>query len=188
MQLVTDRVLRFSMLCGLIGLCSAFTGCSNNPIKVKLPASDSAPPSLIWNVFNFNTSAQADHPADETIVANQGESYRVILKASNPNGVESIQITPFGTMWWWCSSSPKIGATPEFEKSAVLPTFPAQTVAPDPAGFVLTGLFLIYQLDFNLSCGKGKFVVKGSGMATLHGNASNYYGGTTSGALIFHIE
>ena len=90
-------------------------------------------------------------------------------------------------MWWWCSSSPEIGATPEFEKSAVVPTFPAQTVAADRAGSCSRGS-LIYQLDFNLSGGKGKFVVKGAGMATLHGNASNYYGGTTSGALIFHIE
>jgi len=52
------------------------------------------PPSLVWNVFNYATNAQADHNGNPTINVKHGEKYRITLKANDPEGVKQIQINP----------------------------------------------------------------------------------------------
>jgi hypothetical protein len=159
-------------------------GCPN--LKVKQPTSDSTPPSLVWNVFNHATQQQADHPGSPTINAKRGESYRLILKAKDPEGVKSIQINPnlgSGEMGWQCTDPPG-GENVAQNKTATLGPM-TQNLAPDANGMVLTGIFLIYELNFAMDCPAGwKFV---SGGAQLTGRATNYFGGVTTEVIKFII-
>lgn len=83
---VSSARMRWAYVAVLVGLCSTFAGCSG--LKVQLPTSDSTPPSLVWNVFNHETQQQADYPGSPTINVKRGDSYRVILKANDPEGVK----------------------------------------------------------------------------------------------------
>lgn len=154
--------------------------------KVKKPSSDSTPPKLVWNVFNHATSAQADHAGSPTINAKRGESYRITLKAIDPEGVQSIQINPSlgsGEMVWTCKAPPG-GENIAQSKNATLAPM-TQNLSPDAEGNVLTSIFLIYELNFTMECQAGWSFT--SGTAKLTGRASNYFGGTTTGTITFHV-
>ena len=172
------------LLCCFFGvLFSTLVGCQ----KVKKPASDSTPPKLIWNVFNHGTNAQADHPSSPTINAKRGEKYQITLKANDPEGVKSIQLNPSlgsGEMSWTCKGPPG-GENVAQNKNATLGPM-TQNLAPDADGNVLTSIFLITELDFTMECQAGWSF--SGGTAKLTGQASNYFGGTTTETLTFKIS
>jgi len=166
-------------------LCLSFIGCAD--LKVKKPASDSTPPALVWNVYNYETGAQADHPGSPTLNAKRGEHYRIILKAKDSGGVSSIKINPTigsGEMAWTCKAPPG-GENVAQSKTATL-TGMTQNLAPDSNGEVLTSIFLIFELDFSMGCQSGWNF--SAGHAQLTGRASNYFGGTTTEVLKFNIS
>jgi hypothetical protein len=168
----------------LIGICLCFAGCAD--LKVKKPASDSTPPALVWNVYNHDTGAQADHPGSPTLNAKRGEHYRIILKAKDSGGVKSIQINPAlggGEMTWTCKAPPG-GENVAQSKTATLKGL-KQNLAPDSNGDVLTSIFLIFELDFSMDCQAGWNFT--AGHAQLTGRASNYFGGTTTEVIKFNI-
>lgn len=179
-----NTLVRLTYSCVLASLCLTFAGCPN--LKVKQPISDSTPPSLVWNVFNHGTGQQADHPGSPTINAKRGESYRVILKANDPEGVKSIQINPSlggGEMWWQCIDPPG-GENLAQNKTATLGPM-TQNLAPDPDGMVLTSIFLIFELNFTMDCPASWSFA--SGGARLTGRASNYFGGVTTEVIKFGV-
>jgi hypothetical protein len=155
-------------------------------LKVKQPASDSTPPLLVWNVFNHATREQADHPGSPTLIAKRGESYRIILKAYDPQGVKSIQINPTigdGEMLWQCIDPP---GGEDIAQNKTLTLGPmTQNLSPDSDGMVLTSIFLIFELDFTMACPAGWSFASGS--AQLTGRASNYFGGITTEVIRFEI-
>lgn len=179
-----NTLARLTHSCVLAGLCLTFVGCSN--LKVKQPTSDSTPPSLVWNVYNHGTGQQADHPGSPTINAKRGESYRVTLKAKDPEGVKFIKINPSlgdGEMSWQCIDPPG-GENLAQTKTATLAQM-TQNLAPDPNGMVLTSIFLIFELDFTMECQAGWSFA--SGGANLTGRASNYFGGVTTEVIKFVV-
>lgn len=168
----------------LIALALACAACPGG--KVNLPPFDSTPPSLVWNIFNHGTSAQADHPGSPNLSAQRGETYRIILKANDPEGVQSIQLSPTagsGELSWQCKDPPG-GENLAQNKTATLGPL-TQNLAPDTNGQVLTSIFLIQELDFALPCPPSWSLVAGS--AKLTGRASNYFGGTTTAVLTFQV-
>ena len=173
-----------NLFCALAIVCFTFAGCAD--LKVKLPASGSTPPALIWNVYNHDTGAQADHPGSPTINAKRGEHYRIILKAKDPEGVKSIQINPTlgsGEMSWTCKAPPG-GENIAQNKDATFGKM-AQNLAPDSNGYVLTSIFLIFELDFSMDCQASWNFTAGN--AKLTGRASNYFGGTTTEVIKFNV-
>jgi len=172
--------------CCLVCFTLAGAACTNGG-KVKLPPSDATPPSIVWNVFNHGTQAQGDHPGSPSLGAQRGEAYRVLLKAADPQGVQSIQLNPTvgsGELAWQCVDQPG-GENLAQNKTATLGPM-SQTLAPDGDGNVLTSIFLIEELDFTMPCPAGWSF--GGGTAKLTGRASNYYGGTTTEVLTFQIS
>ena len=175
--------LRF--LCLMTVPWVAAVGC--NGCTVKKPSSDSTPPSLVWNVFNHNTSEQADHPGSPTLNAKRGERYRVILKANDPEGVNWIKINPAvgdGEMAWQCRTSSN-GENLAQNKDALLGP-QSQNLSPDANGNVLTSIILIYELDFTMECQPGWNF--NGGTAKLKGQASNYFGGVTTEVITFKVS
>ena len=176
-----------ALLLGLgaaLGLCLTVAGCSN--LKVKKPSSDSTPPALTWTVFNYDTSVTKDHAGSPSLQAKRGESYRVTLKAKDPQGIKSIQINPTvgsGEINWLCNDPPG-GENLQQAKSALLGPM-NQDLTPDANGYVLTSIFLIHDLDFSLACQPGWTFA--SGTATLTGRATNYYSGVTTEVITFTI-
>ena len=172
---------------GLItAVCLPFTGCAD--LKVKKPASDSTPPALVWNVYNQDTGAQADHSGSPTLNAKRGEHYRITLKAKDPGGVSSIKINPTigsGEIAWTCKPILAGGENVAQSKTATLKGV-TQNLAPDSNGYVLTSIFLIFELDFGLECQPGWIAAGGN--AKLTGRASNYFGGTTTEVIKFNIS
>jgi hypothetical protein len=171
------------LCCFLFALGLIIAGCQ----KVKKPQSDSTPPKLVWNVFNHGTSAQADHPGSPTINAKRGELYRITLKANDPEGVKLIQVNPSlgsGELAWTCKAPPG-GENVAQNKTATLGPM-SQSLAPDADGNVLTSIFLIQELDFTMVCQAGWGFTSGS--AKLTGQASNYFGGTTTETLTFKVS
>jgi hypothetical protein len=169
-------------LCALAAAAAA--ACSN--LKVKLPGSDSTPPALVWNVYNFGTGVQADHPGSPTLNAKWGESYRVTLKAVDPQGVKQIQLNPSlgsGEMAWMCVDPPG-GENLAQSKTATLGPM-TQNLSPDSNGYVLTNIFLVMNVDLTLTCQPEWIFV--SGTAKLTGRASNYFGGTTTEVITFNV-
>ena len=168
----------------LVSFCLTIVGCSN--LKVKQPTSDSTPPSLVWNVFNHETRRQTAYPGSPTINTKNGESYRIILKANDPEGVKSIQINPSlggGEKWWKCIDPPG-GENLAQNKTATLGPM-TQNLSPDQDGMVLTSIFLISELNFTMYCQSGWNFV--SGGAKLTGRASNYFGGVTTEVIKFIV-
>lgn len=162
----------------------AVAACSN--LKVKQPSSDSTPPSLVWNVYDFGTGAQADHPGSPTLNAKRGAHYRITLKANDPEGVKSIQLNPTlgsGEMSWQCLDPPG-GENLAQNKNATFGPM-TQNLAPDSNGYVLTSIFLIQELSFAMDCQPGWSFAFGS--AKLTGRASNYFGGTTTEVIQFNV-
>lgn len=169
----------------ITAVCLPFAGCAD--LKVKKPASDSTPPTLVWNVYNHETGAQADHPGSPTLNAKRGEHYRIILKAINPGGISSIKINPTigsGEIAWTCKAPPG-GENVAQSKTATLKGM-TQNLAPDSNGYVLTSIFLIFELDFTLECQAGWNF--SAGHAQLTGRATNYFGGTTTEVIKFNIS
>lgn len=165
-------------------LCLTIAGCSD--LKVKQPAADSTPPSLVWNVFNHATSQQDDHPGSPTINAKRGESYRIILKARDPEGVKSIQINPSlggGEKWWQCIDPPGGESLAQNKTETLGPM--TQDLSPDQDGMVVTSVFLISELNFTMDCKSGWSFSSGS--AKLTGQASNYFGGVTTEVINFTV-
>jgi hypothetical protein len=182
------RALNFSgdPLSLLICVCLCFAGCAD--LKVKKPASDSTPPGLVWNVYNHDTGAQADHPGSPTLNAKLGERYRIILKAADQGGVKSIQFNPnpgSGEIAWVCKPILSGGENIAQKKNATLKKM-TQNLAPDANGYVLTSIFLIFELNFSLECQPG--LIASDGTATLTGRASNYFGGVTTEVIKFKIS
>ena len=171
------------LYCFLFALGLIIAGCQ----RVKKPQSDSTPPKLVWNVFNHGTNAQADHPGSPTINAKRGEKYRITLKANDPEGVRLIQLNPSpgsGELAWTCKAPPG-GENVAQNKNATLGPM-SQSLAPDANGNVLTSIFLIQELDFTMECQAGWNFTSGS--AKLTGQASNYFGGTTTETLTFKVS
>jgi hypothetical protein len=182
--IVSVKTASFLRLCCLL-MALGFTiiGCQ----KVKKPTSDSTPPKLVWNVLNHGTGAQADHPGSPTIDAKRGEKYRITLKANDPEGVKSIQLNPSlgsGEMSWTCKDPPG-GENLAQNKNATLGPM-TQNLSPDADGNVLTSIFLIQELDFTMECQSGWSFT--SGTAKLTGQASNYFGGSTTETITFKVS
>jgi hypothetical protein len=177
---LTRRVCLWSFL---VVLCLIIANCQ----KVKKPSSDSTPPKLVWNVYNHGANTQADHPGSPTLNAKRGETFRVTLKADDPEGVNWIKINPTlgsGELSWTCKGPPG-GENVAQSKNADLGPL-TQNLAPDADGNVLTSIFLITELDFKMDCQAGWSFVSGS--AKLTGQASNYFNGITTETLTFNIS
>lgn len=175
------KVLGFSCAVGIL----AASGCAG--LKVKQPASDSTPPSLVWNVFNHDTREQADHPGSPAIQVQRGGSYRIILKANDPQGVQSIQMNPVlggGELWWQCVTPPG-GENLAQNKTATLGPL-TQNLSPDGNGMVLTSIFLIQEMSFAMECQPGWNFASGGGKLT--GRSSNYFGGITTEVISFSVS
>ena len=169
--------------CLFVVLFLANVGCK----KVKKPKEDSTPPKLVWNVYNYGTNAQADHPGSPTINAKRGAKFRVTLKANDPEGANWIKINPSlgsGEMKWTCKAPPGGENLGQAHTADLAPM--TRTVSPDANGNVLTSIFLLYDLDFKMECQSGWSFTSGS--ATLTGQASNYFGGVTTETLTFQIS
>ncbi len=184
MHSLNDIVRRFrspvATLAALLLASAALAGCDN--LKVKKPDSDPTPPSLVWNVFNRETNEQADHPGNPTLNVKRGDSFRIMLKASDPQGVQSIELNPSlggGEMAWTCLDPP-VGQN----KTATFGPL-KQDLAPDASGMVLTSIFLIQNLDFAMPCPPG--FTFGGGNAKLTGRATNYFGGATTSVITFTV-
>jgi len=165
-------------------VCLAVASCQRG---VKLPKSDSTPPSLVWNVFNYATNAQSDHNGNPTINVKRGQKYRITLKANDPEGIKQIQINPSagsGELVWTCKAPPG-GENIAQNKNATLGPM-TQNLAPDSSGNVLTSIFLLYDVDFKMECQSGWSFTSGSG--TLTGQASNYFSGTTTATISFNVS
>ena len=185
MRLITHQKLasRISLCCLLVAFCLTIASCQ----KVKKPQSDSTPPKLIWNVYNYGSNSQADHPGSPTINAKRGERYRVTLKANDPEGVKQIQLNPTlgsGEMSWTCKGPPG-GENVAQNKNATLGPL-TQNLAPDANGNVLTSIFLMQDLDFTMECQANWSFT--SGGAKLTGQASNYFAGTTTETITFKVS
>lgn len=171
----------------ITGTCMIFTSCDNT--KIKLPESDDTPPKLIWNVYNLDTEVGNNFNGSPTINAKHGERYRITLKAEDKNGgVKFIKINPNlggGETSYTCKPIVVTGENIAQSKSGLLGPM-TQNLSPDADGKVLTSIFLIYNLDFNMKCQDGWQFVGGS--AYLTGQASNYHGGITTEKINFKIS
>ena len=173
---------RVRFCCCLTLVCLAVASC-----KTKQPKSDSTPPTLVWNVFNYSTSAQADHNGSPTINVKHGEKYRITLKANDPEGVKQIQINPSlgsGELSWTCKAPPGPENIAQNKNATLAPM--TQNLSPDSNGNVLTSIFLLYDVDFTMACQSGWSFTSGSGKLT--GQASNYFNGTTTATISFNVS
>jgi hypothetical protein len=176
------RLLIFKICCLMIGVLT-IAGCQ----KVSKPNADPTPPSIVWNVFNYGTNAQADHPGSPTLNAKRGEKFRITLRANDPEGIKSIKLNPTlgsGELSWTCKAPPG-GENVAQNKNATLGPL-ERSVGPDANGEVLTSIFLIQDLDLTMECQKDWIFV--SGTAKLTGQGTNYFAGTTAGTLTFNVS
>lgn len=169
------------------GCCFTLVCLTIPSCQTKQPKSDSTPPTLVWNVFNNGTSAQADHNGSPTINVKHGEKYRITLKANDPEGVKQIQINPSlgsGELSWTCKAPPGPENIAQNKNATLAPM--TQNLSPDSNGNVLTSIFLLYDVDFTMACQSGWSFTSGSGKLT--GQASNYFNGTTTATISFNVS
>lgn len=184
LRLPRSRPRPLAVIVAALALSSAaLWGCDD--LKVKKPASDSTPPSLVWNVFNRDTNEQADDPGNDTIKVKRGASFRITLKAKDPEGVQSIELNPpppapiNGVAVWLCVSS----AGGRFENHSLDPL--KQDLAPDADGMVLTSIPLFQNLDLSMGCKPGETFHDGSVRVT--GSARNYSGLQATSVITFAV-
>jgi hypothetical protein len=146
--------------------------------KTPAPKSDSTPPKLEWVVRNADTNVSQTFNGSGTVNAKRGESYKVTLKAIDPEGIH--EITLGGSASWTCASG-SVGQN----KIADFIT-KKQTLNPDSMGNVLTQIFLLQDANFDFGCQAG-FTFK-SGSEELLGTGENYFGGKTNGTLTFQVK
>jgi hypothetical protein len=182
-QAMSTKAHRFGC-CFVVVVCLIVASCQRG---VQKPKSDSTPPSLVWNVFNYSTRAQSDHNGSPTINVKHGERYRITLKANDPEGVKQIRINPTvgsGELVGTCKAPPG-GENVAANRNATLAPM-TQDLAPDANGNVLTSIFLLYDVDFKMDCPQGWSFTSGSGKLT--GQASNYFSGTTTATISFTVS
>jgi hypothetical protein len=161
------------------------SSCATCP-KAKVNSKDATPPTLTWNVMNMETNAGGDHPATTALNAKRGESYRVIAKAHDPDGLQSIAMNQgfSGEAQWTCtthSGGENLGQT----KTATFA--PAeQKLTPDANGEVLQDIFLIQNVDLTMPCQDASWQFS-SGNVTLTAQAKNWGNQVTSGTLTIHV-
>ena len=145
--------------------------------KTTAPKSDSTPPRLEWVVRNAGTNASQTFNGSGTVNAKRGESYKVTLKAIDPEGIH--EITLGGSASWTCTS----GAVGQNKIADFITK--KQTLTPDGMGNVLTEIFLLQDANLDFQCQAG-FTFKG-GSEQLLGTGENYFGGKTNGTLTFAV-
>jgi hypothetical protein len=148
--------------------------------KLKLPASDSTPPTLKWKVYFFETSTEQEITATgQTVKVKAGKEVRVTLIAEDKDG--GVKKISFGGGTTWGCISGGIGQN----KSGLLST-DVQNLSPDSDGYVLPSIFLMRSFTMNFDCSSG-YTLTG-GKYELVGNAENYYGGTANSMLFLQLE
>jgi hypothetical protein len=145
--------------------------------KAPAPTSDSTLPSLEWVVRNTETSVDQKFTGSGTVIAKRGESYKVTLKAIDPEGVHEITLGRNAT--WTCENG---GVAQNVNADSATSK---QTLDPDSMGNVLTEIFLIRDKNLLLDCQPGFTFAGGSDQLT--GSGTNYFGGKTKGTLTFKV-
>ena len=154
----------------------ALVSCS----RVLLPASDSTPPTLRWNVQNVIDSTSQDFSGNGTLTVRVGDRYRVTLFADDPQGVHIISLA--ASTGWSCVSG-DIGQN----SGPGLAVPETQTFSPDSDGYVLTTALILRNAPVGpFSCPAG-WTFTGA-TTTFIGSAENYYGGAVTGHLVFDVE
>jgi len=145
--------------------------------KTPKAKSDSTPPKLEWVVRNADTNVSQTFNGSGTVNAKRGESYKVTLKAIDPEGIH--EITLGGSSSWTCVS----GSVGQNKIAGFITK--TQTLNPDSMGNVLTQIFLLHDANLDFKCNAG-FTFK-SGNEQLLGTGKNYFAGKTSGTLTFQV-
>ena len=169
---------------GLAFLGLLFAACP--ALRVNIPPKDPTPPSLSWSVYHHGTGQRNEHSGSPTLNAKHGDRYRILLIATDPGGVKSIEINSVvgsGEVEWFCDD-PAGGGFGDRKHSMLSPQ--TLTLTPAADGKVLSSAFVTYELDLTLACNPGWTFT--SGRAFLTGRATNYHGGTTTEVLTFRIS
>ena len=123
----------WNVLAAAASACALLGGCAMTP----LPASDSAPPALTWQVRGTETGNTVTvwNKRPEYSARND-EALYVTLRADDAGGVQRIQLAGVGDIT--CAPLPNgnaIGGTVDIAAQT-------QTLSPNAQGFVLTSIFL----------------------------------------------
>lgn len=157
-----------------VGALLALVGCDP---KVPKSTSDSTPPSLEWVVTDLTTNQAQTFANGGSLTVPIGASYRVVLNASDPEGIS--QISMGSSVSWTCSD----GDVAQLHQS--LGANDVQDLKPDQNGNVLTKIFLIQTANLDFSCQAGLPFTDGD--RGFKGGAKNYFGGEVDGTFDFHI-
>ena len=169
--MTNQSVLRIAAT--ITGCCITFLSCTSVP----LPSSDSTPPSLTWTIQNETTGDSTTISGSGTINATANDTFRIFLKADDPQGVGSIALS--GGYVTSCQAG---GAA-----SNASAAFGAQSEAstPDASGHVPASMFLIQNVAGDTTCPGGTSWQ--STTVTLHGVGRNLFSGSTEGSLSIHF-
>ena len=146
-----------------------FSACTNTPA----PTSDTTPPILTWFIHNQTTGDTSTIAGNGTVNASTNDTFRVTLKAEDPQGIKFIQLG--GNSQIRCQ-----GPGPEFPESFATTGLgqDSQSLAPDASGNVLTSIILIKSVAPNTTCASASFTLINY-TAFLDGLGSNYFPGAT---------
>jgi hypothetical protein len=139
------------------------------------PASDSTPPAISWDVYDFAANTHATYGgAGGTVSSSTGQSFRVTCKAKDSGGISQITLGGGGS--YGCSQG-DVGSIKHMDQITDV-----QNLSPNASNQVLTEIFLMRNVDPDTwTCQSGHSFTGGS--LTLHCTATNYYAGTVSSSL-----
>lgn len=149
--------------------------------KVLKPTSDSTPPAITWRVENTNARTTTDLGATGEVVGRKGDTFRVYMYASDPEGIQRIEMSA-GAVEIRCSGGTGSGETLGTVGQGLGSLVEERTLAPDSEGKVLTRTFIFHVVSPTTTCKDDGFTWR-SYIQDLLGGATNYFNLSTDGHL-----
>jgi len=162
-------------------LCLSLAGCLKPVPRVAIPAADSSPPTLTWQLHNVQTKERREIVQDgQTFDVPSTEQYVVTLAVEDLNsGVKEVTLS--GNVRYTCEKGGQVEAK-KYDLDRQV-----QTAAPDQDNKVPIQAALVYSVELNKH-GCNEYWTFGGGTISLVGKGQNFVNGAQTKTLRLNLK
>lgn len=163
------------------GLCVSLAGCLQPVPRVTIPATDTSPPTVIWQLYNTQTKERREVVQDaQTVDVASTEQYVVTLAAEDLNsGVKELTLS--GNVQYKCEQGSQTDAK-KYDLDQQI-----QKATPDHENKVPIKASLVYVVELNKHGCKENWTF-GGGTVALVGKGQNFVNGTQTRTLRLNLK
>ena len=164
-----------------LALCLSLAGCLKPVPRVAIPAADSSPPALTWQIYVVQTKERREVVQDgQTIDVPSNEQDVVTLAAEDLNsGVKEVTLS--GSVQYTCEKGGQVEAK-KYDLDRQV-----QTAAPDQENKVPIQASLAYSVELNKH-GCKEYWTFGGGTISLVGKGQNFVNGAQTKTLRLNLK